>query len=407
MISRLFTLEPHNELIYTAPWFSGMLPFLGQAPVLDTAMSALVLQLVGRSNTSDAAEQLRRSRDLYGLSLHALQRALNHPVAWRATETLAATIICTLFEMFAGTRDSLTWMLHISGVSKLIQQRGADSFQSPIDKALLRSARPLIITRDLFSGRDCFLDHPKWRRLSATLATEHLGENPYDDAPLDVVAKRAVYIDKYSVLFAKIPKIVRMGFCMSDGDEGAGQEELRQAAERLHEEATAFYRDSLDNGFMQPPLEVPSSDPTSPFPTVLHFTSPWQGFVTMSHWATLLMLQECLNITSSSTCISTSSSEQHRRPFAADNKALATMIVRSLESVGRGIMGPHRIGYPTRVAYDFLDDDDLKAWTLAKVAQYNERYAAVSRDTFPETSTTTIAAAQAKKRAAHPITWVD
>lgn len=74
-----------------------MLDYLGRVPVLDTAMSAFVLQLVGlaRKNPAD----ISRSRDLYGLSLGALQRALNHPVAWKATETLAATIICCIFEV--------------------------------------------------------------------------------------------------------------------------------------------------------------------------------------------------------------------------------------------------------------------------------------------------------------------
>lgn len=74
-----------------------MLDYLGRVPVLDTAMSAYILQLVGRSkkNTAD----ISRSRDLYGLSLGGLQRALNHPVAWKTTETLAATIVCCIFEV--------------------------------------------------------------------------------------------------------------------------------------------------------------------------------------------------------------------------------------------------------------------------------------------------------------------
>lgn len=149
MVSHLFTLHPHNEIIYTAPWFTDMLPYLGQTPVLDSSMCAFILQLVGRSKKN--ASDLCRSRDLYVASLNNLQRALNHPVAWRSTETLAATIMCSLFELFAGTRDPLTWMLHVSGMSKLIQQRGPASFQSMIDKALLRSARPLLVSETFFS----------------------------------------------------------------------------------------------------------------------------------------------------------------------------------------------------------------------------------------------------------------
>lgn len=48
--------------------------------------------------------------------------------------------------MFAGTQDSLTWMLHVAGVSKLIQQRGPASFSQTLDKSLLRNARPMIVS---------------------------------------------------------------------------------------------------------------------------------------------------------------------------------------------------------------------------------------------------------------------
>lgn len=49
-------------------------------------------------------------------------------------------------KLFAGTQDPLTWMLHVTGVSKLIQQRGPASFSTPFEKALLRGVRPLIVS---------------------------------------------------------------------------------------------------------------------------------------------------------------------------------------------------------------------------------------------------------------------
>lgn len=74
-----------------------MLHFLGRVDLLDTAMSAFMLQLVGKAKRDP--EDISRSRDLYGRSLGGLQKALNHPVAWKATETLAAAIICCIFEV--------------------------------------------------------------------------------------------------------------------------------------------------------------------------------------------------------------------------------------------------------------------------------------------------------------------
>lgn len=71
--------------------------FLGRVKLLDNAMSAFMLQLVGIAKRDSS--EINRSRDIYGRTLGALQKALNHPVAWKATETLAATIICCLFEV--------------------------------------------------------------------------------------------------------------------------------------------------------------------------------------------------------------------------------------------------------------------------------------------------------------------
>lgn len=97
MMGQLFTIHSREEVFFTSPWFSTMLNYLGTTPVLDSAMCAFMLQLVGKAKR-DAAD-VNRSRDIYGQSLGALQRALNHSVGWKSTETLAATILCSLFEV--------------------------------------------------------------------------------------------------------------------------------------------------------------------------------------------------------------------------------------------------------------------------------------------------------------------
>lgn len=97
IMGELLVHHPREDLVYASPWFTSLLDNLGRSPVLDTAMAAYLLQLVGKSNHDEG--ELSRSRDLYGQSLYGLQRALNHPVAWRSTETLAATMICCAFEV--------------------------------------------------------------------------------------------------------------------------------------------------------------------------------------------------------------------------------------------------------------------------------------------------------------------
>lgn len=93
----------------SAPWFSSLINYLGRSQSLDMAMSAYLLQMAVKAKGDRA--QVSRSRDVYGRSLAGLQRALNHTVAWKSAETLAATMLCCLFELFAGTSNSLSWMM--------------------------------------------------------------------------------------------------------------------------------------------------------------------------------------------------------------------------------------------------------------------------------------------------------
>lgn len=167
MMGELFVNNPRQDVIYSAPWFSSLLDHLGRSPALDTALCAFMLRLVGTSKNDEG--EISRSRALYGQTLRSLQRALDHPVAWKSTETLAATMICCQIEvgvfglgcdlralnciadsdfghqLFAGTLSPLSWMVHAVGVSKLIQHRGYRCFSTRVDKALLRGFRPLIV----------------------------------------------------------------------------------------------------------------------------------------------------------------------------------------------------------------------------------------------------------------------
>lgn len=97
MMGELFATHPREDVFYSAPWFTSLLDHIGRSPVLDSAMCAFMLQLVGTSKGDE--REIIKSRDLYGQSLRSLQRALKHPVAWKSTETLAATMICCQLEV--------------------------------------------------------------------------------------------------------------------------------------------------------------------------------------------------------------------------------------------------------------------------------------------------------------------
>lgn len=184
-------------------------------------------------------------------------------------------------------------------------------------------------------------------------------------------------INELYILQAQLPPIIRMGYNIRQGRNNGVEPDpeqvarLKPKAEELRVAFLSWHADYASEGALADPVEVPSTDPTSPYKTVLEHRNPWEGTIIMSHWASLLILQESLN-------------QCHAGPglLYMNNEELAHNILRSIEYVGRGLMGPHRVGYPLRVAYDFVDVD-TQAWTLSKVSGYNGTYAAMSADVYP------------------------
>lgn len=383
IIGELFDIYSREEITYSAPWFSSLISYLGRSQPLDMAMSAYLLQLVGKAKGDRA--QVSRSRDVYGRSLVGLQHALNHPTAWKSAETLAATMLCCLFELFAGTTNPLSWMMHAAGVSKLVQARGPSSFSTPFERASLSCFRPLMTMQSLFSGQDCFLAQPKWQNLSLRLSdpAAHNEEGEQAQKALDITRVPTPpwvrHQDEYFVLLAKIPLVLCWGYSIREErrhgitPDPSRVKLLAEQAGSLRSEYRAWHERAVSGGAITQPVEVPSADSTSPFSTVLEFSNPWVGSVETSYWATMLILQEALN-----QCCE----DGQEGRYDEENQELARNILRATESVGRGIMGPYRISYALRIAYDFVDLP-LKMWVLSAAARYSQQYAAVSTETYP------------------------
>lgn len=383
VIGELFDIYSREEITYSAPWFSSLISYLGRSQPLDMAMSAYLLQLVGKGKGDRA--QVSRSRDVYGQSLVGLQHALNHPVAWKSAETLAATMLCCLFELFAGTTTPVSWMMHAAGVSKLVEARGPSSFSTAFERSSLSCFRPLMIMQSLFSGQDCFLTQPKWQNLSLRLSDAAADDEEGKEAQRALEITRIPtppwvrHQDGYFVLLAKIPLVLTWGYSIREErrhgitpDPNRVQLLATQAGS-LRSEYCAWHEMVISEGAIALPVEVPSTDPASPFDTILEFSNPWHGSVETSYWATMLILQEALN-----QCCE----DGQEGRYDEDNEKLARNILRATESVGRGIMGPYRISYALRIAYDFVDLP-LKMWVLSAAGRYSQQYSAMSTETFP------------------------
>jgi hypothetical protein len=97
VIEKLRLDQPRAELAVFGVWFGQLMEQVGNKITIDSAMCAFVLHLLGK--TQKDPRVIAESRQIYGQSLTALQRALHHPEEWKATETLSASIVLCMYEV--------------------------------------------------------------------------------------------------------------------------------------------------------------------------------------------------------------------------------------------------------------------------------------------------------------------
>ncbi|KAI1866998.1 hypothetical protein JX265_007574 [Neoarthrinium moseri] len=360
--------QPKDESVAFGTWIYSVAGRVDNSSALDTAICTFTLHLLGKIHQDE--QVIAQSRTLYGQSLWCLQRSLNHPQEWRTPETLGASMILCLFELFAGTSAPNSWMTHATGVGRLIQLRGPRAYEGDFERDFLLSFRPIIIMNALFLGQDCFLAERPWQAVivhKPKVSSRTIGGSTFARDSLSIV-------DRYFQLLAKLPSILRHGYALREARQCGMPIDvtrailLAQRAEEIHSDFLAWYPTMLA---MNPvPIEVPSTDPSSIFPTVLQFTHPWFGSLHMGYWASMLILQETLNVCG------------YHINYTESNRILMLNILRSIETVSKGFMGAYRCGYSIRIAVEFADDTQ-KAWIAMWLHRLEKTYAATSMKSFP------------------------
>lgn len=95
---------PKDQTMMLGAWIHRAIPKLGKKAMLDSAIAALALRLLGIHTKDDTL--LCQSRVVYGTSLQELQRALNHPKEWASSES---TFISTTSTSLSNMKLIITW----------------------------------------------------------------------------------------------------------------------------------------------------------------------------------------------------------------------------------------------------------------------------------------------------------
>ncbi|POR32833.1 Uncharacterized protein TPAR_06966 [Tolypocladium paradoxum] len=343
---------------------------LGTRAVLDGAMCSVAMHLLGKEMSDQT--MVAHSRSVYGKSLGSLQASLCHATEWKSPETLCAAMLLCVFELFAGTTSSDTWLQHARGVGTLMEQRGPAAHREGWDAMMILAFRGVLIMCDMFfpTGEACFLSRPEWKPIIRD-GGRHLIHPPQ-------LPEHTIHIvDGFFERLAELPAVLGPAHGLRESRTmGTVQqpqpETIAALARRAVECRRLFYAWYEEFKTLSvTPEEVPSKDPNSPFPVVLQHRVAWAGSMHMGYWASILILQEALV-----QC-------QWPEDFGESRSELVQNILRSLESVGAGTMGPYRVGFSVRIAYEFASAEH-QDWILGLLDRFKKTYAATDRATYPK-----------------------
>ncbi|KAF7556755.1 hypothetical protein G7046_g6216 [Stylonectria norvegica] len=344
---------------------------LGKRAVLDGAICSLALHLTGKEEQN--SDLVAYSRTLYGQCLSELQATLQHASEWKSSETLCSAILLCFYELFAGTSAPDTWLQHAKGIGVLMEQRGPAAHAEGWNAAMLLSFRGILIMSDMFyPGRhSCFLSRPEWKRVMRDDG-RHLIHPP--ELPVQTIR----VVDGFFDRLADISDILRRGYDLREAlqtgtpVEPAGVSALAHRAADNHARFRTWYDAEFTALPAVLPSEIPSSQPASSlYAVVLDYPHPWAGSMHLAYWASMLILQETLM-----QC------QWPGADFVDVQRDLVQNILRSVETVAKGTMGPYRVGYSLRIAYEFANAE-AQEWIRGLLDGFSKRYAATDKSLYP------------------------
>jgi Fungal specific transcription factor domain len=153
---------------------------------------------------------------LYGKALRSLQVALNNPKTTYLPETLAATLILSLYEFLDPDRTT-AWLQHATGAANLIMSRGSKSYKTHFEREIFMAhAGPIVrlpqilrilvtlsnatlqMTESLLNNEACFLEANEWREVYLSVVDKSLLINDRSEIAINIY-----------LLLSKLPRLFR------------------------------------------------------------------------------------------------------------------------------------------------------------------------------------------------------
>ncbi|GES64094.1 C6 zinc finger domain protein [Aspergillus terreus] len=343
-----------------ARWLRFLPNVYGRNPTLDATVRCFVAHHIG--SMTQNVQAVRYARSAYVEALTALQRALDDPVQSLCPEVLCAVLVSCTYELFANSSDSVSWMKHAKGLGQLVRFRGPGRYRGEFECNLLKAARGLIVMHSVFSGEECFLASDEWHTVM---------RQQFDDLiPREIQDQ----VEDLFASFTAIPRLIHGMFELRTADPSDPITRLKIS--KLIAEALVM-RTDLDAWYerfsqlVPPPSEVPSSYGDPLYPTVFRFASADTASVFAAYYSYMTVVHELLR-----TCgFGAPGSQDAYVVYFRDQ------ICKTVEYNTRGLLGPSRMAFPLRVAYE-VGDATTKTWIEGWLQKLSQRYGALAPRNF-------------------------
>ncbi|KAL5383773.1 hypothetical protein PMIN06_007270 [Paraphaeosphaeria minitans] len=263
------TLPPPSALMLTLP----QLP--ATSDVLLAAVDALSAAQLAVANRN--YNLVNRSRSLYGTALSKMMNTIQYPDRAVEDETLLATYLLTLYEVFVGITSGQGFFYHVQGLLHLLKQRGPKSFGNRLSMQIFHAIRYNSLSIGYHVRKGSMLDTDEWMAVTA----------------------KASKVDPYVGLIdicIRIPRLLERTDKLTAGDaESANQ--LIEDSLALAARAKQWFANFEKHGPRYTTVDVNEFDgfpdicSNRTFDTAYNFYVFGAGICYMIYWMSLLILQ--------------------------------------------------------------------------------------------------------------------
>ncbi|KAL5316396.1 hypothetical protein ACEPPN_015441 [Leptodophora sp. 'Broadleaf-Isolate-01'] len=139
-----------------------------------------VLQFAIKSLGYSVLGKVSETLEAYGETLRSLNDVLGVAGEGSLEDLLAVMLCLSMTEVLQGTEHT-GWAMHTQGISKLVQERGPETFKRGVLHQLFTSFRIFMVLGSIQQRKDSFLDDPSWKTIPFMSEPKSLMQNLLDE----------------------------------------------------------------------------------------------------------------------------------------------------------------------------------------------------------------------------------